>query len=56
METRANEKHLIDLIEQYEESLLRMCCVYLRDAALAQDAVQETFVKAYRKLDSFRGD
>ena len=50
------EKRLISMMEQYEESLLRMCCVYLRDAALAEDAVQETFVKAYKNLDTFRGD
>lgn len=43
------------LMNQYEKDLLRMCCVYLRDASMAEDAVQETFVKAYRALDSFRG-
>lgn len=41
---------------QYEESLLRMCFAYLGDAALAEDAVQETFLKAYRALGRFRGD
>ena len=29
-------------MEQYEESLLRMCFAYLGDAALAEDAVRET--------------
>ena len=43
-------------MEQYEESLLRMCFAYLGDAALAEDAVQETFWKAYRALERFRGD
>lgn len=43
-------------MEQYEESLLRMCFAYLGDAALAEDAVQETFLKAYRALERFRGD
>ena len=41
---------------QYEEPLLRMCFAYLGDAALAEDAVQETFVKAYRSLAGFRGE
>ncbi len=41
---------------QYEESLLRMCFAYLGDAALAEDAVQETFVKAYRAFSGFRGE
>jgi len=43
------------LMEQYEKDLLRMCCVYLRDASMAEDAVQECFYKAYRALDSFEG-
>lgn len=43
-------------MEQYEESLLRMCFACLNDAALAEDAVQETFLKAYRALNRFRGD
>jgi len=49
------EQRLTALMERYEKELLRMCCVYLRDVALAEDAVQETFIKAYRALDSFRG-
>lgn len=31
-----------------------MCYVYLRDAEQARDAVQETFLKAYRSLPSLR--
>jgi RNA polymerase sigma-70 factor (ECF subfamily) len=50
------EERLISLMDQYEVKLKRMCCVYLRDMSLAEDAVQETFVKAYKCLDSFRGE
>lgn len=39
------------LMEQYGSSLLRMSALYLKDASLAQDAVQETFLKAYRCLE-----
>ena len=52
----AREEQLALLMDQYEVALKRMCCVYLRDAALAEDAVQETFVKAFKTLDSFRGE
>ena len=44
------------LMEQYGSSLLRMSALYLKDADLAQDAVQETFLKAYRHLNDYRGD
>lgn len=44
------------LMEQYGSGLLRMCALYLKDAALAQDAVQETFLKAYRHWNDYRGE
>ena len=43
-------------IGSYEKELLRLCCVYLKDITLAEDAVQETFWKAYRRLPGFRGN
>ena len=33
-----------------------MCVLYLHDEELARDAVQETFINAYRNLDQFRAD
>ena len=33
-----------------------MCCLHLRDRSLAEDAVQETFIKVYRSLASFRAE
>ena len=47
---------IIDLVNYYQGMLLRMCYVYLRDQELAKDAVQETFLKAYRSLDTFSGE
>lgn len=41
---------------RWEVSLLRMCFAYLRDMSLAEDAVQETFLKAWKGYDSFRGE
>ena len=55
-ETRDRQAALERLMAQYGTALLRMCCLYLRDYSLAEDAVQETFLKAYARLDSFRGD
>ena len=47
---------LDQMVRQYEKDLLRLCCVYLRDRTAAEDAVQETFLKAFRNMDSFRGE
>ena len=44
------------LIELYQTPLLRLCYVQLHDRALAEDAVQETFLKAYRGFAQFRGE
>ncbi len=51
-----HEETLCRLMAQYKNDLMRMCAACLRDAALAEDAVQETFLKAYRALPAFRGD
>ena len=44
------------IVKQYQKTLLRMCYLYLRDKALAEDAVQDTFIKVYRNMNKFRGD
>lgn len=41
------------LMEAYGTELFRLCCIYLKDIALAEDAVQDTFVKAYQNLERF---
>ena len=51
-----HEAILTHLVETYEVLLFRTCYMYLRDRDLAEDAVQETFLKAYRALHTFRGD
>ena len=50
------EAALTGLVERHRTVLVRMCCLCLGDASLAEDAAQETFFKAYRALDSFRGE
>ena len=53
---RSPEEEITRLVEEHQLALLRLCFAYLHDRALAEDAVQETFLKAYRKLDQFRGN
>jgi len=44
------------LLEQYGDSLLRLCFLYLKDRYLAEDAVHDTLIKAYEGYAKFRGD
>lgn len=52
---RSREERLEEMMARYGDALIRMCCLYLRDASLAEDAAQDTFVKAWRHMDRFRG-
>ena len=44
------EERFSQLVSQYQRQLLHMCAMYLHDESTAEDAVQETFLKAYRAL------
>ena len=44
-----------ELMARFGTDVYRTCFVYLSDAHLAEDAMQETFLKAYKARKSFRG-
>ena len=50
----SDEERLTRLMTTYGDSVLRVCYLYLRDHALAQDASQTTFVKAWQALATLR--
>lgn len=50
------EQELIQLMAEHKTQLMRMAYLYLGDLPLAEEAVQDTFMKAYTHLDRFRGD
>ena len=54
MDCAAQTQWLEQAMAQWEVPLLRTCYLLLRDAALAEDAVQETFLKAWRARDAYR--
>ena len=54
MEERLGSAWLERAMEQWETSLLRLCYTYLHDENLSQDAVQETFFRAWRAYGRFR--
>lgn len=51
-DTRAFEQ----LMRRYNRTLFRTARAILRDDALAEDAVQEAYIRAYRAMGEFRGD
>ena len=44
------------LVSKYQRKLARLLSRLIRDPAEVEDVSQETFIKAYRALGSFRGD
>ena len=50
------DQWLEEIMARWEVPLLRTCYLILRDAALAEDAVQETFLKAWRAYGDYRGE
>ena len=47
---------LNDAVLRWEKPLLHLCFAYLGDTSLAEDAVQETFFRAWKHFDRFRGE
>ena len=47
---------LAGLLEEHGDHLLRLCTLYLGDRSQAEDAVQDTFLRALRAWPGFRGD
>ena len=45
------EQALVRLMNTYGDGIKRMCCVYLHDSGSAEDAAQDTFIKAYEHID-----
>lgn len=44
------------LMAEHGDAIVRLCALCLRDGALAEDAAQETMVRAWRKRGSFCGN
>ena len=50
------ENIIEDLYHNHARNIQRLCYLYLGDAAASEDAMQETFFKAYEKYPLFRGN
>ena len=48
------DARLAEAMTVYGDYLVRLCYSYVKDWAVAEDLVQDTFVKYYEKMDQFR--
>jgi RNA polymerase sigma-70 factor (ECF subfamily) len=53
---RGDKKAFDLLVLKYQNRIIQLINRYVRDPHEAQDIAQETFIKAYRAMPSFRGD
>ena len=51
-----NQQAFVELINQYQESVLRTCMGFLHNNDDAQDITQDVFVEVFESIDKFRGD
>jgi RNA polymerase sigma-70 factor (ECF subfamily) len=47
---------LEQLVGLHGDEILRLCYLYLHDRQMAEDAAQETFIKAFQKASAFRNE
>ena len=47
------EQRLNQWIEDYSDSILRTCFLYLSDQNQAEDATQDTWIKAWKHMDDY---
>lgn len=53
---KGKEEAYIELVELYGNKLLRTLYLMTRDEKEAEDIVQETFIRVFKYIDSFKGD
>jgi RNA polymerase sigma-70 factor (ECF subfamily) len=52
---RGDESAFVALLDRYQPALVRLARLYVRDRAVAEDVVQETWLAVLRGLDGFEG-
>tara|TARA_B110001454_G_scaffold219111_1_gene250026 strand:- start:28087 stop:28701 length:615 start_codon:yes stop_codon:yes gene_type:complete len=50
-----NRKAFSEIVKRHQKSLLRMSLRFVKDLDMAEDVVQESFIKAFEKLNAFEG-
>jgi RNA polymerase sigma-70 factor, ECF subfamily len=52
---QGDKKAFSELVHRHQRTLLRMSLRFTREPALAEDIVQDSFIKAYQKIHLFEG-
>src|SRR5947208_16508504 len=52
---RGDQSVFADLVDAYSPGLMRMAQMYVRDRAVAEEVVQETWIAVLRGIDRFEG-
>lgn len=50
-----NRRAFSELVQRHQRALLRLSLRFLRELSLAEDVVQESFIKAFEKIHLFEG-
>jgi RNA polymerase sigma-70 factor, ECF subfamily len=50
-----DEQTFTDIVDQYSPSMIRIAMIYVRDRAIAEEVVQDTWIAALRGLARFEG-
>jgi|WetSurMetagenome_2_1015567.scaffolds.fasta_scaffold183484_2 RNA polymerase sigma-70 factor, ECF subfamily len=53
---KGDRKEFSRLVQKYQDSVVSLCTHLMRNRAEGEDASQDAFVNAYRRIDSFRGE
>ncbi len=51
----SREEQFAKWMHLYEHDVLRACLIFLGDRGLAEDALQDTFLKVWRHMDGYEG-
>ena len=52
---QGDKKSFSELVQRHQRGLLRLTLRFTREQALAEDVVQDSFIKAYQKIHLFEG-
>lgn len=52
---QGNRRSFSELVKRHQKNLLRLSLRFVKSVDLAEDIVQDSFIKAYEKLHSFEG-